>query len=88
MNTAYMGILQLIVEIIIFLILVGIGNKIYKRVLYQTDLLAKTGEILPEDEIYTLKQVFYLIMMSLAFVDILYSVITGSQYIYFDRWKP
>ena len=40
-------------------------------------------EILPEDEIHTLKQVFYLILMSLAFIDILYALISSEGLIYF-----
>lgn len=77
MDAIYGSLLQLVLEIIIFIVLVAIGNFVYKKVIASSDLLLKSGEVLPEDEIHTLKQVFYLIMMSLAFVDILYSAVTG-----------
>lgn len=83
MDAIYGPILELIFEVIIFLILVGIGTLICKGVKILHDKMFNKGEILPEDEIHTLKQVFYLIMMSLAFVNILYSIIHGSSAIYF-----
>ncbi|MEE1151176.1 MAG: hypothetical protein UH242_09525, partial [Methanobrevibacter sp.] len=36
-------------------------------------------EFLPEDEIHTLKQVFYLILMSLCFVTVLYTLISTKS---------
>ena len=75
-------ILQLIAEIIIFLVLVAIGTFVYNWVVYRSNMLSNFGEVLPEDEIHTLKQVFYLIIMSLAFVDILYSLITYQGLMY------
>ena len=83
MDGVYEPILELILEVIIFLIMVGIGTFIYNRVIVSSDLMSNRGEVLPEDEIHTLKQVFYLIIMSLAFVDILYSLITVDGIIYF-----
>ena len=77
------SIVELILEIIIFLVLIAIGTFIYNRVKIRSNMLSNMGEVLPEDEIHTLKQVFYLIMMSLAFVDILYAIISNNGYIYF-----
>ena len=73
----------LLFEIIIFLIVVAIGTFVYKRVMSSSNALSNLGEILPEDEIHTLKQVFYLILMSLAFIDILYALISSEGIIYF-----
>ena len=79
MDIVYGSLLEMILEIIIFIVLVTIGNFVYKKTMISSDLLFKSGEVLPEDEMHTLKQVFYLIMMSLAFVDILYSLITPFE---------
>ena len=77
MNAINESIVFLVFEIIIFLVLVVIGTFIYNRIIVNSNKLSDLGEVLPEDEIYTLKQVFYLIMMALAFADILYSLIVG-----------
>ncbi len=73
-------IIELIVEILIFLALVTIGTLIYNRVLVSSNKLMNLGEVLPEDEIFTLKQVFYLIVMALAFADILYSLVIFQDF--------
>ena len=83
MDGVYEHILALILEVIIFFILVAIGTVIYKWVRVSIDKRLAKGDLLPEDEIHTLKQVFYLIIMSLAFVNILYSIINGITLIYF-----
>ncbi len=75
--------LGLVFEIIIFLLLVAIGTVVYKKLMSSSNTLSNLGEILPEDEIHTLKQVFYLILMSLAFIDILYALISSEGLIYF-----
>lgn len=80
MDVMYKTFLEIIIVIIIFLVLVVIGNFVYKRVMISSNMLLSQGEVLPEDEIHTLKQVFYLIIMSLAFADILYSLIPGGAF--------
>ena len=75
--------LGLVFEIIIFLLLVAIGTVVYKKLMSSSNTLSNLGEILPEDEIHTLKQVFYLILMSLAFINILYALISSEGLIYF-----
>lgn len=77
------SIFEIIFEIIIFLALVAIGTFAYKLVMGRLDNLLSSGDVLPEDEIHTLKQVFYLIITSLAFIDILYAVISVHGFIYF-----
>lgn len=76
MGAIYDSLGELIFEIIVFLVLVAIGSFVYKKVMANFDSSLKSGEVLPKDEIHTLKQVFYLIMMSLAFVDIIYSMMS------------
>ena len=75
--------LGLVFEIIIFLLLVAIGTVVYKKLMSSSNTLSNLGEVLPEDEIHTLKQVFYLILMALAFIDILYALISSEGIIYF-----
>ena len=76
--------MQLVVEIVIFLILVGIGRFIYSKFNNGPNMLSKFNESFPEEEIHTLRQSFFLIMMSLAFINILYSLISSSgDLIYF-----
>lgn len=82
MDGVFGTILELILEVIIFFIMVGIGILIYKWVKVGSVKLFDNREVLPEDEIHTLKQVFYLIIMSLAFVDIIYSLMHGKVIIY------
>lgn len=76
-------IIALVFEIIVFFILVAIGTVVYKRVRAGSNALSNLGEVLPEDEIHTLKQVFYLTLMSLAFIDILYALISTEGLFYF-----
>lgn len=73
----------LILEIIVFLVLVAIGSFLYKMIDSNSNRLSNLGEALPEDEIHNLKQGFYLIMMALAFIDILYAFISTEGLIYF-----
>lgn len=79
----YGPIVELILEVIIFLVLVVIGKFVYDKIMASTKKMLGKGEILPEDEVHTLKQVFYLIIMSLAFVDMLYSLISAQGLFYF-----
>lgn len=79
MEAIYDSLGELIFEIIVFLVLVAIGSFVYKKVMANFDSSLKSGEVLPKDEIHTLKQVFYLIMMSLAFVDIIYSMMSALR---------
>ena len=75
---------QIILEIIVFLVLVFIIEVIYKKFGNNSSRLLKIQEYFPDEEIHSLKQVFYLIMMALFFVNILYSLVfVESDLIYF-----
>lgn len=77
--------IQFAMEMAIFLVVMAIGMFIVKRVQNSSNQALNPLEYLPEEEIQTLKQVFYLIMMGLFFVDFVYSffVFDGREIIYF-----
>jgi len=60
---------------LLFLVLCLLGKFILKRYRNHNNRFFKLEEYFPEEEIHTLKQVFYLIMMMLFFIDILYSLV-------------
>ena len=69
---------QLSVVIIIFLVLTILGKVIHHTLKNKFGKSLNTYELLPEDEVHTLIQVYYLILMALCVVNIFYSVM-GSQ---------
>ena len=75
MNTVFKLIFQFGLEVILFFIMVGIGSFILNKIKNNPNRVFNPEEYLPEDELHTLKQVFYLIMMALSFVNIFYSLI-------------
>ena len=54
--------------------------------LFNTNILeiagTKEAEFLPEDEIFTLRQVYYLIMLGACFVVLIYTFLTYDDYFY------
>lgn len=80
MDIIALSILELCIEISVFLVLVFIGIFIYKRFKNNSDLPFNSTEFLPEEEIHSLKQVFYLIMMSLAFINVMNSIVFSQEY--------
>ena len=75
MNSINQLIIQVLIELILFLILTGIGMFIVKKIRNSNNRYANPREFLPQDEIHTLKQVFYLLMMSFCFVVVLYTFV-------------
>ena len=75
----YFTIVKVIGTILIFLILVVIGKIIYRRLEKSDSRLLNPKEYLPEDEVDTLKQVYYLVMMMLLFIFIIYTLITSDN---------
>ena len=69
------GILQLIIEIIIFLLLMVIGTFAYNKIKGSESRVLNIREYFPIEEIHSLRQIFYLIMMGLFFINILYSLV-------------
>ena len=73
-----------ILEVIVFLILVGIVEVISKRVKNSNSRVLNPKEYFPEEELHSLRQIFYLIMMGFCFTNLLYSFIfIESDIIYF-----
>ncbi len=68
-------ILKAIAEIAIFLILMGIIKIIREYLGKKSYRILNPKEYFPDEEIHSLKQIFYLIMMALFFINILYSLI-------------
>ncbi|MBQ7928064.1 MAG: hypothetical protein IJ287_04905 [Methanobrevibacter sp.] len=75
--------LQFIINLVIFSVLVAFGTFIVKKVQNSSSSALNPQEYLPEEEIQTLKQVFYLIMMALFFVDFTYAFIVFGNDIYY-----
>lgn len=76
--------LQLIIVITIFLGLTLLGGFIHKKLKNNNVDSIKMTELLPEDEVHSLKQIFYLIMMALCIVDIFYSLVGYQmEFIYY-----
>ena len=77
-------ILMFVIEIIVFLILMVIFGFILNKIRNSSHRLLNPKEYLPEEEIHSLKQIFYLIMMGLFFINVIYSfVFIESDIIYF-----
>ena len=83
-DKVYAEILMYIAEIIIFLVLMVIFSFIYKRFRKNNNKLLNPREYFPDEEIHSLRQISYLIMMGLLFIDILYALIfMEHEIIYF-----
>ncbi len=65
---------QLAVVIVTFLILTLLSGFIYKKLKNKFGKTVNITELLPEDEVHSLRQAFYLIMMALCIVNIFYSL--------------
>ena len=75
MESIYIQILKYIVEIIFFLILMVIFRFIFNKLENSSNKFLNPKEYFPEEEIHSLKQIFFLIMMGLSFINILYSLV-------------
>lgn len=77
---------EIILSIILFIAMTGIGSYLFKKLNDSSYRYLNPEEFLPVDEIHTLKQIFYLIMMALCFANVFYSFITvdiNYSYIYY-----
>ena len=63
-----------VVIIIIFLVSILLGKVIYHTLKNKFGNSIIINELLPEDEVHTLIQVFYLILMALCVINIFYSI--------------
>ncbi|WP_458453476.1 hypothetical protein [Methanobrevibacter sp.] len=75
-------IFQLIIELAFFTCLTFICMFILKKVHGSSNRFLNPLEFLPEGELHTLRQVFYLILMALSFINIVYSFLDMNSSIY------
>lgn len=71
--------LEIIFEFIIFMIFVLLGIFVVNKIKNSDNRYFNPQEFLPEDEIHTLKQVLYLILMSSCFIVIIYQLAFINQ---------
>ena len=79
MELLYTNILEYFAEIAVFLVLMVIGSFLLKKIMKSRNKIFNPREYFPEEEIHSLRQVFYLIMMGLCFINILYSLVFVSS---------
>ena len=67
------------IAILIFGLLFAVGKFIHKKLMDSKSRLFNPLEYFPEEEVQTLKQVFYLVMMLIFFVFILYIIVVPEN---------
>ncbi len=83
MEIGNIEILKLILVLIVYLVLILVINFIYKNIDFKSYKLLNPQEYFPDEEIHTLRQIFYLIMMGLFFINILYLLMTIGTDVYY-----
>ena len=78
MDFLYIKIIEYFVEIAVFMVLMVIASFLLKKIMKSRNKIFNPREYFPEEEIHSLRQVFYLIMMGLCFINILYSLVFVS----------
>ncbi|WP_407374277.1 hypothetical protein [Methanobrevibacter sp.] len=76
------SIAQVVLEIVIFLTLVLIGTFFLEREKRSSNRYLNPQEFLPIDEIHTLRQIYYLILMAMCLVVFFYAIIFWDS----DYW--
>ena len=69
------SVVELLIVLIVFFVLMGIGTFIYKRIRNSSNQFLNPLEYFPQEELHSLKQVFILIIMALCFINVLYSMV-------------
>ncbi|WP_407421999.1 hypothetical protein [Methanobrevibacter sp.] len=75
MELLYIEILEVLLEIIVFLILMVVFKYTYNKLKNNPHRLLNPKEYFPEEELHSLIQISYLIMMGLFFINILYKIV-------------
>lgn len=84
MDLLTLTLVQLVLAIGIFLILTFVGVFIFKKMENSSNRYLNPREFLPDDEVHSLRQVAYLIMMGFCFINVLYSlVLINNDLFYF-----
>ena len=76
-------IFELIIEIVIFLVLTLIAKFLFKKMKNSSNRYLNPTEFLPEDEVHTLRQVFYLVLMSCFLITIFYSLTFSESDVFY-----
>ena len=76
-------ILKLILVLIVYLVLIQVITFIYKNTDIKSYKILNPQEYFPDEEIHTLRQIFFLIMMGLFFINILYLLMTIGTDVYY-----
>ena len=75
MEIDYLSIMDFALEIIIFLVFMLILKFIFIKLENSSFKLLNPKEYLPEEELHSLRQMYFLIMMGLLFISVLYNVV-------------
>ena len=78
----FLIIYEFVIAILIFGALFVAGKLIFKKLKDSKSKVLNPLEYFPEEEVQTLRQVFYLVMMLIFFVFILYIIVTARIIIY------
>lgn len=70
---------ELVIPILIFGVLFAVGKFIYQKMSNSESRVLNPSEYFPQQELETLRQVFYLIMMMIFFVFILYIMMVQAK---------
>lgn len=75
MELIYTEIIGIILEIIIFIILMVVFKRIHNYLVNSPYRILNPREYFPQEELHSLIQISYLIMMGMSFVNILYKIV-------------
>lgn len=76
------SIFQFLFELIIFSVATVIGVFVFNKIRNSDNRYLDIREFLPDDEIFTLRQVFYLIMLGACFIVLIYTFVLYNDYFY------
>ena len=80
MDIEYIRISQLIIEIVLFIVLMFMGRFIYDHLKTHNIKILNPQEYFPEEELHSLRQIYFLIMMGMFFVNIIYTLINRDMF--------
>ena len=83
LNFMTISLLEFVIDIFVFIIGYIIVGKVYSSIKYSKHFDLKS--YIPEDEVHSLRQIFYLILLAACFINVLYSIVYyNSNLIYFS----
>ena len=75
MELMILSVVELAVEIIVFLVLLFIFEFIVNKIKNSSNKSLKLSEYFPDEEIHSLRQIYFLIIMGLLFINVLYTFV-------------